>query len=95
MIEGQKLQLGGREFIAPPAPFMCMRKYADMFNGKAEATAEIMADIILITLQRNYPELTQDELDMLLDVENMRAAFKVVMRVSGMKDAAPGEPQSL
>lgn len=94
MINGKTLTLGGRDFVAPPAPFCIMRKYDDVFNGTGVATPLMMADVVLCALQRNYPELTQQEFEAsYLDVSNVQESFKAVMNISGVKEQAPGEAQ--
>ncbi len=92
MITGQALTLADREFIAPPAPFCVMRKYAAVFNGDEVATPQLMAEVVLTSLQRNYPELTQEEFEAkYLDISNIGEAFKAVMTTSGTKEKTPGE----
>ena len=84
MTDGKKIKLNGREFIVPPAPLSCVRRYHAVFEGTAPVTILIMAEIIHAALKRNYPELTQDELENeYLDVANMRETFNIVMNVSG------------
>jgi hypothetical protein len=84
MTDGKKIMLNGREFIVPPAPLSCVRRYHEVFEGTAPITILIMAEIIHAALKRNYPDLTQDELENeYLDVANMRETFNIVMNVSG------------
>ena len=93
MIDGKLVMLGGREFIAPPVPFSCMRRFADVFEGRASPTVEVMADIVFAALKRNYPDLDQKAFeDECLDVGNLNLAFMAVMQASGGKeDNPPGE----
>lgn len=92
MIEGKEITLGGRKFIAPPAPFACIRKYNDVFSGKQTANLTDMADIVYVALKRNYPDLTQEEFDeKYLDIGNLREAFAAVMLTSGGQESASGE----
>ena len=93
MIDGQRITLGGREFVAPPVPFSCMRRFADVFEGRAAPTVEVMADIVFTALKRNYPDLDQKVFeDECLDVGNLNLAFRAVMQASHVKEAAtPGE----
>lgn len=91
-IEGKAITLGGRKFIAPPAPLYIMRKYRDVFDGKAPADMLMMADVVFAAVKRNYPDLTQEEFEeKYLDIANMRGAFDVVMKSSEVKEKAPGE----
>ena len=93
MIDGQHITLGGREFVAPPVPFASMRRFADVFEGRAAPTASVMADIVFAALKRNYPDLDQKVFeDECLDVGNLNLAFRAVMQASHVKEAAtPGE----
>ena len=84
MTDGKHITLNGREFIVPAAPLSCVRRHHDVFEGTAPVTLLIMAEIIHAALRRNYPELTQDELENeYLDVANMKEVFNIVMNVSG------------
>lgn len=94
MIDGQTITLGGRTFVAPPAPLSCIRKYYDVFAGSNAPTLPIMADVVFAALKRNYPDLTQDECEeKYVDVGNLREAFKAVMLVSGAQETKPGEAE--
>lgn len=93
MIDGQPITLGEREFVAPPVPFSCMRRFADVFEGRATPTVEVMADIVFAALKRNYPDLDQRVFeDECLDVGNLNLAFRAVMQASSARETAtPGE----
>jgi hypothetical protein len=92
MIDGKEITLGGRTFIAPPAPFACIRKFQDVFSGKVQATLPDMADIVYAALKRNYSELTQEEFDdKYLDMGNIKDAFQAVMLIAGAKEPTSGE----
>ena len=93
MIDGQHITLGGREFVSPSVPFSCMRRFADVLEGRAAPTASVMADIVFAALKRNYPDLDQKVFeDECLDVGNLNLAFRAVMQASHVNEAAtPGE----
>ena len=74
-----------------------MRRHADLFNGKVQATPEMMADIIYSAVKRNYPDMSRDEFEENhLDLGNMNQAFAIVMNLSGAEktegEALPGNP---
>jgi hypothetical protein len=50
-----------------------------------------VAQIIFLALQRNYPEITQEEVEDLLDMTNATTVLRVILEVSGFVPA--GEPQ--
>jgi hypothetical protein len=93
LIAGKELILGGETFIAPPVPMACVRKYKDLFSGKEKgADMLVMADIVLMSLQRNYPEMTESKLDELLDLANLPDAFNLVMGNSGTENQSGEAP---
>jgi hypothetical protein len=75
---GQSFTLGGKEYLVPP---LSMRAVVDLkpeLARIADADAdsplthlEAIARVILSALQRNYPELTYDDLGDLLDMGNI------------------------
>ena len=94
MIEGVNVKLGEREFIIPPVPFSAVRRNPCVFDGSKQADMLEMADILLATIQRNYPDVTAEELDRHLDAVNFREAFAAAMGASRMEPKAPGEVEA-
>lgn len=93
MIIGQEIKLGETTFVCPPAPFACVRKYEDIFNGKSDATLNQMSDILFASLKRNYPELEQEQFEFHnLDIANFRSAFQICLSVNQPPGIEPGEP---
>jgi hypothetical protein len=45
----------------------------------------------MASLSRNYPDITLERVQEIVDVGNMTAAIKAVLSVSGYREAAPGE----
>ena len=97
--DGTKLVLGGREFILPPLNMRLVKKFNDdlekLFKiGTRLATTEElekMTDIILASLQRNYPDLQAEELDDLLDIDTLPSAFMALVKVNRMTKEAKTE----
>jgi hypothetical protein len=54
----------------------------------------VTSEVILAALQRNYPDLTMDELDVLLDPISIQSMMDAIMEASGLKKKA-GSPESL
>jgi len=59
------------------------------------AIAAKLLDLMALTVHRslapNYPDLTQDQVEDMADQEELGRAFGTVLRLSGAKDADPGE----
>lgn len=103
MIDGITIKAGDREFIVPPLNFRRIRKLskeiaslADMKVGAAmnDEQLDTFMAIIHSALTRNYPDLTMDALEDLIDLRNMQEIMKAVMGVSGFVQAGgpvPGE----
>jgi hypothetical protein len=98
MIDGPKLSLGGRDFIVPPANLKAIRAHmTSRTNAAATAEDKINANVafILTTLQRNYPELTEDFLLDHLDARNQLDVMAKIQEAAGFTKAEPsGETQA-
>lgn len=92
-MSARKIVLGGREFSVRPVPFGCIKKYADVFEGRRNPTLLEMADIIFFSLKRAEPSLEQEAVEAELDLENLREAFFAVMGASDVEARTPGEAQ--
>lgn len=98
-IPGVAINLGGLDFVIAPLGLRLMREMET--KGKALSTADATAeqahafnvDVILASLQRNYPEITREELEELLDTHTETEAFQLVFVQSGLKRVTPGELQ--
>lgn len=99
MIEGVKLNLSGREFVAPPLPLKVFRTKPDWIKavgtigGLPEPKhVEAIVGLVHASLVKNYPDLAIEEVEDLLDIHNMGPAIEAVMSVSGVKKPATGAP---
>ena len=101
ILEGQKVNLGGRDFVVPPLNLRALRILGPRFAELASlsgntavfdpASLDTMVDIIHAAIVRNYPEITKDELSDLLDMGNLGPVFQAVAAQSGMRQVSPGE----
>ena len=91
--EGLPITIGGTEYIVPPLSFKQVKALqpeieklskitAESATNSTEAT-EVMIKIIHSALQRNYPELTVEALEDMLDLGNVRTIIQAVMGISG------------
>ena len=92
MIEGVKINLGGREFVAPPLNFKALRLLtpklgllATMGDVPTGEQIDVVIDVVLAALSRNYPDLTRDDLEALLDLANLATALTAIMGASGLE----------
>jgi hypothetical protein len=98
--DGDRLKLGDREFVVPPLNWRRIRKIMPILERMKDITAgggltitESMLDdsltVIFEAVSRNYPEITRDDLEELVDLVN---APKVIMAVMGLSGLLQGEP---
>lgn len=90
--DGVTLKLGGKEYVVPPLSLKLIRKYqtqlSDLGNIKGVPQAsqiDLIMEVILDAIKRNYPDFTMEELEDLIDVKNMRDLFQAIMGVSGLE----------
>jgi len=101
-IPGVAINLGGIDLVLAPLGLRLMREFETKAKDLAAKTDppptpedyyELNLGAILESLHRNYPEITRDELDALLDSENLKEAIAAVLNQSGLKRVKPGETQ--
>ena len=90
MIDGKKINLGGEDFIMPPCNFLGLEKYLEISEklptiSDQKEQMSLMAEMVLIPLKRNYPDLTLDQVKGLLDPVNVHEAIVAIVEVSGLK----------
>lgn len=98
-IRGVAINLGGHDLVLAPLNLRLAREFeakGKELQGKEPAPTvedahEFNIDLILASLQRNYPDMTREALDALLDTASEAEAIDAVMNQSGLKRVAPGE----
>ena len=104
MIPGGAVAMGGQDWIVPPLTLGQLRrlmpkvtKLTEIGASMGEAQINVLIDIVAAALQRNYPEMTPDKVENLLDLGNASAVLNAVLTGSGLKPggAAMGEAPAL
>lgn len=100
-IPGEAFNLGGVDLVFAPLNLDGVREFdaaQKRFIAAAgeradgiEAMTRACADVLLLSLRRNYPDMTADDVAALLDLGNMEPAIMVMCHASGMRQAAAGE----
>lgn len=96
-IPGVAVNLGGIDFVLAPLGLRLAREFEAKGkqlrdeNAGDDAQIEFGIEIILASLNRNYPEITLDELRELIDSANVIEAQQAIAGISGMKRVKPGE----
>ena len=97
MIAGKDVTLGGEVYTMPPCNFLGLEKYIEFSEKLPTITDQkeqmsIMAEMVLLPLKRNYPDLTLDQVKGLLDPVNVHEVIAAIVEVSGLKKNLPIEP---
>jgi hypothetical protein len=95
-IPGTVMNLGGHDLVLAPLNLdgtQIVEPLLEQFNTAtgSKEVATLAAKIVHVSLVRNYPDITEEEVLALLDLGNMQSAVLKVCSVSGMEFAKPGE----
>lgn len=88
-IKGIDIEMDGITRVVPPLNLESLELLQDRisaFNGNVvdKNSIQLIKDVALASLKRNYPDMTMEEVTRGLDVANMGPIFKAVMDVSGL-----------
>jgi hypothetical protein len=100
IIEGVRLNLGGRDFVVPPLTLKSLRKMANRLSAlrtmgdiPTDDEVEVVVEIVHAAMVRNYPDLTTDDVEELMDMANLKSVMLAVLQGSGLSRSAPGEAE--
>jgi hypothetical protein len=100
MVPGVTVAMGGRDWIVPSLTLGQLRRLmpkvrqlTEIGASMGEPQISVLVDIVTAALQRNYPEMTTDQVENFLDLGNASAVLNAVLTGSGLKPsgAAVGE----
>jgi hypothetical protein len=102
MVPGIAIAMSGQEFTVPPLTLGQLRRMlpkvqqlTDIGAGMGEAQIGVLVEIVTAALQRNYPDMTAEAVENLLDLGNARAVLNAVLTGSGLKEREPGEARAV
>ena len=91
LIDGVTVNLRGTEFVVPPLTFGQLKRLAPQIEalsvgGQAATTASIAGAIAIVqsALSSNYPDITVEQVEDLLDTKNMATVIQAIMGNSGL-----------
>src|SRR5436305_14161744 len=94
MIPGVAVAMGGHDWVVPPLTLGQLRRLmpkvrelTEIGASMGEAQIAVLVEIVMAALQRNYPNLTADEVENLLDLGNAGAVLNAVLTGSGLKSS--------
>ena len=92
MLPGVTITMGGRDWLVPPLTLGQLRRLmpkvrqlTEVGASMGETQISVLVEIVAAALQRNYPEVTADMVENLLDLGNASAVLNAVLTGSGLK----------
>ena len=89
LIPGVTLTLGGRDFVVPPLSMKAMRELGprwpeikDIGEVPTAPQIDLVMSVLHTALMRNYPDLTMEDLDELIDLANLPKALMAAFGAS-------------
>jgi hypothetical protein len=92
MLPGVTIAMGGQDWLVPPLTLGQLRRLMPKVRQLTEIGASmgetqigVLVEIVAAALQRNYPEVTPDMVENLLDLGNASTVLNAVLTGSGLK----------
>jgi hypothetical protein len=92
MIPGVAVTMGGKEWTVPPLTLGQLRRLmpkvrqlSDISAQMGETQIGVLVEIVSAALQRNYPEVTTEVVESLLDLGNAGSVLNAVLTGSGLR----------
>jgi hypothetical protein len=92
MLPGVTIAMGGQDWLVPPLTLGQLRRLmpkvrqlTEIGASMGETQISVLVEIVAAALQRNYPEVTADTVENLLDLGNASAVLNAVLTGSGLK----------
>ena len=83
MLDGETIKVGGEDRVLPPLNWKACKKWFKAISEGKSYDPEIMSGMLHSALVRNYPELTEDQMDEALTPTEMLTAIPVLLKLSG------------
>jgi hypothetical protein len=92
MIPGVEVAMGGQDWLIPPLTLGQLRRLMPKLRQLTEIGASmgepqigVLVEIVATALQRNYPDVTIDRVETLLDLGNAGVVLNAVLTGSGLR----------
>jgi hypothetical protein len=102
VIPGVKIAMGGAEWIVPPLTLGMMRRLLpqvmrlkDFGAAMGGEEIEVIVELVTAAMRRNYPDITPDKVEELLDLGNARSVVEAILFGSGLKPAGEAAPAAM
>lgn len=98
MIEGTRITIGGEEYVIPALSFGQIKKLLpkiqilqSVAGSLTEEQMNAVAEVVQTALSRNYPDMTIEKVEDILDLSNAPKIIKAILGGSGFVQGEPGE----
>lgn len=85
--DGVDVKLGRTTYVVPPLALGAVKRYAAQIQKFGSLSLEQQMDLTVAiahaALKRNYPEITTERVEDLVDLRNMGQVFEAVVQSSG------------
>jgi hypothetical protein len=92
LIPGVEVAMGGENWLIPPLTLGQLRRLmpkvrqlTEIGAAMGESQIGVLVEIVAAAMQRNYPEMTQEAVENLLDLGNAGTVLNAVLTGSGLK----------
>lgn len=88
--DGVKMKIGEDEYVVPPLSFRKLKALANDIKSlnnndpNLNEKMDVMVRIIHAALSRNYPDITLDKVEEILDFGNVVPVIQAIMGTSGL-----------
>jgi hypothetical protein len=100
MIPGAMVAMGGQQWTVPPLTLGQLRRLmpkvqqlTEIGSTMGETQIAVLVEIVATALQRNYPDMSVETVENLIDLGNAGAVLNAVLTGSGLRswEQPPGE----
>jgi len=102
MIPGVAVMMGGQEWNVPPLTLGQLRRLMPKVRQLSDVSAQmgetqigVLVEIVAAALQRNYPDMTTETVENLLDLGNAGPVLNAVLRGSGLRQPVPSSGEAI
>lgn len=101
---GITVNIGGTDYVVPPLTLGAIKRLMPKIEAMATSLAadgkmrpesmDSIVEVVHAALLRNYPDMTLQELEDMLDVKNIADIMQAVLGVSGLERKAAGSGEA-
>lgn len=97
--EGMTVVLAGEERVLPPLTLRSLRRLTPQLKALASLAPDALpnedqitavAEVVHASMIRNYPDVTLEQVEEMVDLGNLETVISAVMSVAGLEKRKPG-----